>query len=264
MRLKQEPSVHEAAPTAGVAVAMLQKIDGPLELIGPALGLDGAFGFIDEDERPGLDEGVHEPILTSDVGVAVVGEVHGIEKDEGEASPALDHAAEVGGFAHVEAGVQGKGNLDGAEAICREADGVGTLDVDEGGIGSEFGGIDAVPAHDLVGFEAVDGAQRIEPEEGGHEAFVFDVGEAAEPDDELGVLMAFGDANACLFDIAVAQVQALAHALQFLARILHAMLLTPSGGDPRDPIPTQAAAGGTGAVGGASGEQAARSVPWFP
>ena len=59
---------------------MFEEIDGPLELIGPAGVGDPAPRFIDNQKGAWLQQRIHEPILGSDEGIAMILELESFKK----------------------------------------------------------------------------------------------------------------------------------------------------------------------------------------
>ena len=71
MRLYEDALVDHGGPTAQVALAVLEEVDGPLELAGPAGSRDFAVVLIDDDDGAGMEDGVHRPIIEANQGVSV-------------------------------------------------------------------------------------------------------------------------------------------------------------------------------------------------
>src|SRR5439155_13987673 len=136
-------------------------------------------------------------------------QVEAVQQRQRQLAPALNHAAEVGGFAEIEAGVQGQRNLHCPMSIGGKSDQVGLFVLHGGGIGGQDRRVYAVPALHFGQVQPVDGAQGIQAVNGRDGAFVFDIRQAAQRDDKLFVLVPLGNTKARLFDVAITKVQSL-------------------------------------------------------
>src|SRR5450759_1829854 len=112
MRLSNQLPGPDIAPATSVALPVFQKVDGTLKLAGPARIHHLAPGFIYQQERAGLQQGIHEPVVGADESIPVLLQIKAIEEHQRHPAPALDHPAEVGGLAHVDAGVERKWEQD--------------------------------------------------------------------------------------------------------------------------------------------------------
>src|SRR5262245_10818555 len=102
MRLEHHLCPVDGTPAAGKSVAVLEKIDGALEFGGPAAADHLAPRLVDVHQRSGWNHRIHEPIIESDVGVAMVFQIEAIEEGQRQLSPTLNHAAEKGRAANID------------------------------------------------------------------------------------------------------------------------------------------------------------------
>jgi len=212
--LEDEMSAAQGAPGAGVSVAKVEEINGTVVLAGPASRLDLAACFVDLYEGARLKQRVHHPIVGANAGIAMLLDLEGVEQGEGHLAPLLNHAAQVGSAAQVEAGVELQRQGNRSDGVGVEADGIGLGRRDQGGILSDVLQIHAVPAQHFVDIQPVDGTERIKPIESREGALVLDVGESAEGYDKLGVVVALRDSRAGLLHLPVPETQIFPNLLQ--------------------------------------------------
>src|SRR6266567_8931405 len=83
----------------------------------------------------------------------------------------------------------------------------------------------AVPSQHLVKIQPVNGAETVKPVHGGDGAFIFDVRQPAQRNDELIAAVAGGDLLTGLLHIAISQLQPVARALELFSCTVHVMIL---------------------------------------
>src|SRR5580704_10496429 len=83
VRYQADDTLFEAAPPAVIAVAMFQKIDGPLTESSPSGSLNPAFRIVDYDERSGRDRRIHGPVFGAHKSVAKAADIDSAEKRQG-------------------------------------------------------------------------------------------------------------------------------------------------------------------------------------
>src|ERR1700692_2692010 len=137
MRNQENLLVLEAAPAAKVSAAMLEKVDRPVEFVAPTLIDNFTARLIDDHEGARLEQGIHEPIIGAYEAVALLFGIEAGEKHQRELTPALDHAADIGGAAQVESGVEREGYLDLAMGGSLEADNVSARHFGEKSVGGK-------------------------------------------------------------------------------------------------------------------------------
>jgi hypothetical protein len=71
MGLGQQVAAGQRTPGAQVTVTVLEKVDRPVELAGPARGDDFSPTLVDQDERTGVKHRVHRTILEPDQAVTM-------------------------------------------------------------------------------------------------------------------------------------------------------------------------------------------------
>ena len=166
---------------------------------------------------------VHGPVLQPDQTVAMAPQVDAVQAGQSRLSPAPDQMTEKGGrgwdrtrrrpgCGTVTAWLQAADAADGSpKAACGRCrrDGVGRH---------------AIPSEHIAEVQPVDRAQGVEAENGGGGIFVLDIGEAAEGDCELVVVMTGGELLAGLLHVAVSQFKLLANPFELFARPLHDMI----------------------------------------
>src|ERR1051326_572116 len=104
MRLEHHLRPVNSAPGAGKSVAVLEKINGAFEFGRPAAADHFAPGFVDEHQRSRLNHRMHEPVVHSDEGVAMVFQIEAIEERERQLPPTLNQAAEKSRAPNVDSG----------------------------------------------------------------------------------------------------------------------------------------------------------------
>src|SRR5262249_25938548 len=139
------------------SIAMLEEIDGALKFRRPARVDHLAAAFIDEHQRPGLNERIHEPILRSDEGVTVALQIETVEQGQGKPSPPLNQAAQESRAADIDAGIEGQRELYVAGVQGAESDGMSAIDLHRGGVGGKLTDLDAEP---LQHFERIQPVNR--------------------------------------------------------------------------------------------------------
>lgn len=151
----------EMAPTAEVAVAVFEEIDGTLPFIVPA-GIRNLRGFVNHQEGARVQNGEHRPVLRPDYGVTFALGVQILEHVERQGTPARDYAAQKGGFSQINTGVETERGLDFTEAVGGELDGVCFFEFVQLSVGGLLVQIDSIPGQDFAEIEAVDGGKRVE------------------------------------------------------------------------------------------------------
>src|SRR5579859_360729 len=106
MRQKNNRVSLLAAPAAQIPIVRFEKVDRPVELVDPSVGLNLAPGFVDDDERPWLQDRIHEPVVQSDETVTALTRAETREKQQRQGPPTLDGAADVRGAAQIDAGIE--------------------------------------------------------------------------------------------------------------------------------------------------------------
>src|SRR5262245_59745735 len=87
---------------------MLEKVNRTVEFRGPSRINYFTASFADQQQRARLNERIHEPVVGSDVSVAVAFQVESVEKRNGQLTPPLNHPAEVSGPADVDSRIEGE------------------------------------------------------------------------------------------------------------------------------------------------------------
>ena len=91
-----------------------------------------------------------------------------------------------------------------------------------------FGEIDPIPFQDFRHAQPIDRAEAIQAMNTGHDALVFDVGQTAQPDREVRVLVPLGDQIRCFLDLPVTEPEPLTSILQSQTS-LHVFVVRPIG-----------------------------------
>ena len=89
---------------------------------------------------------------------------------------------------------------------------------------ARVGYVHAVPVQNFINVETIDGAERIQPVDGRNGAFVLDIGQPAQGDDEFVVVVTRRNLIAGFFHVPIPQIQAFARPLQLLSSFFHAMI----------------------------------------
>jgi len=204
MRLEEQAVAILQAPATAIATANVHKVDGAVVFAFPAVRADSAEGRIQQDEGPGTQKRLHPVVFRPDIAVLKAGLA--IHDGSFEIFPAFDHAAEEFGAAGIEAGIetdgqtQSAGRRGGMSFRRRAAEPVEEMFIER----------DIVPAAHFHGIEMIDGAKAVEFVEAGGRAVVLEIREAADVNNKLGAATLRSQLDACLFDIAVREPQALA------------------------------------------------------
>src|SRR5579883_2302079 len=111
VRHGDQHTIAFGAPTAAVAVPVFDKVNWALVLVRPAIFGHLPLGFINLNERAGGDQGIHEPVLGADEGIAMASQIEGFEQQSRNRPPGLDMAGQVGGVAEVDRAIQMDGKL---------------------------------------------------------------------------------------------------------------------------------------------------------